>query len=184
VQRVVPERVDQRALGPLTGVVYTDGFTLDDNDVALGYLLKRPVEAVLTLSEERELRVQELPAAPIMATAVQVGGPDMVFLALGQIGRWIEDNGYRIASGPADLGYCCSKGQYERAVLVGHAAPRGASLSVDNEQAPAWLEHAGDLHFAHVSALRCSPLRTVTAQELVGRALRLSGARAEPEAQV
>jgi DNA-binding transcriptional MerR regulator len=97
VQRVVSECVDQRALGPLTGVVYTDGFTLDDNDVALGYLLKRPVEAVIALSEERELRVQELPAVPTMATAVQVGGPDMVFLALGQIGRWIEDNGYRIA---------------------------------------------------------------------------------------
>jgi hypothetical protein len=38
--------------------------------------------------------------------------------------------------------------------------------------------------FAHVSALRCSPLGTVTAQKLVGRALRLSGVRAEPEAQV
>lgn len=97
VQRVVPERVDQRALGPLTGVVYTDGFTLHDNDVALGYLLKRPVEAVIALSEERVLRVQELPAVPTMATAVQIGGPDMVFLALGRIGRWIEDNGYRIA---------------------------------------------------------------------------------------
>ncbi len=47
VQRVLPSRVDPRVLGPFTGVVYTDGFTLRNNDVEFGYLLKKPVEGIV-----------------------------------------------------------------------------------------------------------------------------------------
>jgi len=90
VQRVLPTRVDPRVLGPFAGVVYTDGFTLRNNDFEFGYLLKKPVEDPIALSEEYVLRMRELPAVPTMATAVQTGGPDLVFVALGRI-----DNGLR-----------------------------------------------------------------------------------------
>ena len=39
-----------------------------------------------------------------MATAVQTGGPDLVFVALGRIGQWIEANGYRIAGPYREIG--------------------------------------------------------------------------------
>src|SRR5439155_6869780 len=88
---------DPRVLGLFAAVVYTDGFTLTNNDVEVGYLLKKPVTAPIALSDEYVLRMRELPAVETMATAVQTGGPDLVFMALGRIGYWIEANGYRMA---------------------------------------------------------------------------------------
>jgi DNA-binding transcriptional MerR regulator len=104
VQRVLPSRVDPRVLGPFAGIVYTDGCTLTNNDVEFGYLLKKPVEDPIALSEEYVLRMHELPAVQTMATAVQTGGPDLVFAALGRIAHWIEANGYRIAGPYREIG--------------------------------------------------------------------------------
>ena len=104
VQRVLPSRVDQRILGPFAGIVYTDSFTLTNNDVEFGYFLKKPVEGPIALSEEYVLHMRELPAVKNMATAVQTGGPDLVFVALGRIGQWIEANGYRIAGPYREIG--------------------------------------------------------------------------------
>jgi DNA-binding transcriptional MerR regulator len=104
LQQVLPSRIDQRTLGPLAGVVYTDGFTLNNNDVELGYLLKKPVPDPLMLAGAYELRMRELPAVQTMATAVQTGSPDLVFTALGRIGHWIEVNGYRIAGPYREIG--------------------------------------------------------------------------------
>jgi DNA-binding transcriptional MerR regulator len=104
LQRVLPSSIDQRTLGPLAGVVYTDGFTLRNNDVELGYLLKKPVQGPLVLADAYELRMRDLPAVQTMATAVQAGGPDLVFTALGRIGHWIEVNGYRIAGPYREIG--------------------------------------------------------------------------------
>jgi DNA-binding transcriptional MerR regulator len=104
VQRVLPSRVDQQVLGPFAGVVYTYGFTLRNNDVEVGYLLNKPVEDPIVLSEEYVLRMRELPPVQTMATAVQIGGPDLVFVALGRIGQWIESNGYRMAGPYREIG--------------------------------------------------------------------------------
>jgi DNA-binding transcriptional MerR regulator len=104
IQRVIPSRVDRRALGPCAGIVYTDGFTLTKNDVELGYLLKIPVEDPIIISDEYVLHMRELPAVQTMATTVQTGGPDLVFVALGRIGQWIEANGYHIAGPYREIG--------------------------------------------------------------------------------
>jgi DNA-binding transcriptional MerR regulator len=97
VRRVIPSLVDPRALGLFAAVVYTDEFTLTNNDVEVGYLLKKSVEDPVVLSDEYVLRMRQLPAVETMATTVQTGGPDLVFMALGRIGQWIEANGYRMA---------------------------------------------------------------------------------------
>jgi DNA-binding transcriptional MerR regulator len=104
VQSVLPSRVDPQILGLFAGIVYSDSFRLTNNDVELGYLLKQPVEGPIVLSEEYVLQVRELPAVQTMATAVQTGSPDLVFVALGSIARWIEANGYRIAGPYRELG--------------------------------------------------------------------------------
>jgi DNA-binding transcriptional MerR regulator len=104
VQSVLPSRVDQRILGPFAGIVYTDSFRLTNNNVECGYLLKQPVEGPIVLSEEYVLHMRELPAVQTMATAVQTGSPDLVFVALGRIAHWIEANGYRIAGPYRELG--------------------------------------------------------------------------------
>jgi DNA-binding transcriptional MerR regulator len=104
IQLILPSRIDPRILGPFAGVVYTDGFTLNNNDIELGYLLKKSVIDPIALSEEYAVRMHELPAVPSMATAVQTGGPDLVFVALGKIAHWIEANGYRIVGPYREIG--------------------------------------------------------------------------------
>jgi DNA-binding transcriptional MerR regulator len=104
IQTVMPARIDARTLGPLAGIVYTDEFRLHNNDIALGYLLKHPAHQAVTLSDQYEMRAQELPAVATMATVVQIGEPDLIFLALGKIGRWIEANGYRLAGPYREIG--------------------------------------------------------------------------------
>jgi DNA-binding transcriptional MerR regulator len=118
VQRVLPSRVDQRVLGPFAGVVYSDGFTLRNNDVELGNLLKKPVEDPIVLSEEYVLHTRELPAVQTMATAVQTGGPDLVFVALGRIGQWIEANGYHMAGPYREIGVeLPSSGMFDEMII-------------------------------------------------------------------
>jgi DNA-binding transcriptional MerR regulator len=103
-QLVLPSRVDPRILGPFVGVIYTNGFTHRNNDVEVGYLLKKPVDAPISLSDAYELRMHELPAVSTMATAVQTGGPGLVFVALGRIAHWIEANGYQIVGPYREVG--------------------------------------------------------------------------------
>ena len=110
--------VDQRVLGPFAGIVYTDGFTLKNNDVEFGYLLKKPIEGPIVLSEDYVLHMRELPAVQIMATAVQTGGPELVFVSLGRIGQWIEANGYRIAGPYREIGLeLPSSGTYDEMIV-------------------------------------------------------------------
>ena len=93
----VPKRLGPSILGPFAALVYTEEFTLTDNDVQVGFLLKKNHPDPLMIADNLELTDHVLPAVPYMATAVQVGGADLVFQALGHIAHWIEDNGYRMA---------------------------------------------------------------------------------------
>jgi DNA-binding transcriptional MerR regulator len=104
IQTVALERVASRSLRPLVGVVYTQEFRLHNNDIALGYLLPRPIGQTVPLSNQYELRMVELPAVATMASVVQIGGPELIFAALGRIGRWIEANGYCLAGPYRELG--------------------------------------------------------------------------------
>lgn len=105
ILHAIPASVGPGVLGAFTGVVYTEGFTLTNNDIDLGYLLKKPVEEPIPLTEEYMLRMQDLPAVETMATAVQVGSPDPVLAALGKIAQWIEANGYRIMGPYRELAF-------------------------------------------------------------------------------
>ena len=95
--RTVPGSVKNGTLGSFLCVAHTEDFTASEIEVELGYVLHKPVERPIALSNDQVLRVQELPAVATMATAVQSGGPDPVLAALGLVARWIEANGYRIA---------------------------------------------------------------------------------------
>lgn len=93
---VVPAVVKPGNLIAFAGVVYTEEFRVEDNDVELGFLIHKPVKDPIKINETCTLTSRVLPAVKTMATAVQIGGPELVFVALGQIGQWIEQNGYRL----------------------------------------------------------------------------------------
>lgn len=93
----VPAMVGSGVLGSFVGIFYAEDFTIKNNDVSLGYLLKKPLTSPIAIIPDCILQVSELPAVPTMATSIQVGSPDPVLSGLSQIARSIEANGYRIA---------------------------------------------------------------------------------------
>jgi DNA-binding transcriptional MerR regulator len=132
VQNVLPSRVDLRILGLFAGIVYSDSFRLTNNDVEFGYFLKQPVDEPVVLSEEYVLHTRELHAVQTMATAVQTGSPDLVFVALGRIAHWIEANGYRIAGPYRELGLELFSKSASRDMLIEiHMPVESMSPSID-----------------------------------------------------
>ena len=93
----VPKQVGSQTLGPFLCVVHGDAFQLENNQIELGFLLKKPVTTEVGLGDGRLLRSSRVAAVPTMATSYQSGGPDPILAAFGQIARWIEDNNYRMA---------------------------------------------------------------------------------------
>lgn len=101
----VPRKVKSDTLGAFVGVFHSDDFNLRDNDVDLGYFLKKPLREPLALSEGCVLYSHELPAVDTMATSVQVGVNDPVLLGLGHVARWVEENGYHIVGAYREIGF-------------------------------------------------------------------------------
>lgn len=97
--QAVPGRLGPSVVGPFAALIFTDEFKLTDNDIQIGFYLKKRHPSPFVVTEEIVLTDHELPSVPFMATAVQVGGADLVFQALGKIALWIEANGFCI-TGP------------------------------------------------------------------------------------
>lgn len=84
-------------LGPFMAVIHTEEFRVEENDVSLGFQTREKFDKRVVISESCILTHTVLPAVSTMATAVQVGNPEHLFIALGNIAYWIEQNGYEIA---------------------------------------------------------------------------------------
>jgi DNA-binding transcriptional MerR regulator len=95
--QVLPTRIGTAALGPFTTVVHSETLESERLDIELGAILASTESLTMTLPSERVLRVHTLPAVPLMATVVQVGGFEQNCRSYGAIGIWVEDNGYRLA---------------------------------------------------------------------------------------
>lgn len=97
ILHIIPAKVGSGILGSPAGIFYADDFSSTDNDIELGYFLKKPVEKPFALTNDHVFQMRELPPVPMMVSAVAAEGVDPVLLGFGKIAQWIEDNGYRIA---------------------------------------------------------------------------------------
>jgi DNA-binding transcriptional MerR regulator len=95
--QVLPTQIGTPALGPFTTVVHSETLESERLDIELGAILASTESLTVTLPSDRVLRVHTLPAVPMMATVVQVGGFEQNCRSYGAIGIWVEDNGYRLA---------------------------------------------------------------------------------------
>src|SRR5689334_15754220 len=77
-QAVAPTHIDSRSVGPHVVLIYTAEFILPNNDIALRYLLTRPVYQIIRHSKHHELRLPKLPTVATMASVAQLGGPDLI----------------------------------------------------------------------------------------------------------
>jgi DNA-binding transcriptional MerR regulator len=95
--QVLPSRIHAGELGYFTTVVHSETLETDRLDIALGAVLTGTDDVVVSLPGERVLQVQTLPSIATMATVVREGGFEQSCRSYGTIGRWVEDNGYRLA---------------------------------------------------------------------------------------
>ncbi|MEM8861733.1 MAG: MerR family transcriptional regulator [Chloroflexota bacterium] len=94
---LIPAAVSSPILGPMAGVFWEDSFSTSNKDIEIGFFLKRPIDKTIRLNDAHLIRCQMLPSVKTMATAVQAAGHDLEFIGLGNIARWIEMHGYKIA---------------------------------------------------------------------------------------
>ena len=97
ITRVLPSRVGDRSLEHFTVVMHSDIYEMDNLDIELGYTLSADLTPELTLKDGRMLQMRELPAVAQMATVVRVGGALENPYCYGNLGSWMEDNGYTFA---------------------------------------------------------------------------------------
>lgn len=95
--RILPKRLPRESLGSLIGIAHSAEFEPDAIDVELGFVLNGDPPPDLPAIGQRLLHVRELPAVPHMAACVRVGLPEHAHLITGKIGRYVENNGYRLA---------------------------------------------------------------------------------------
>lgn len=87
-----------RARGNIVVVAHSD-FEDQDLDLEIGVTLTRHVNRPVRLAQRGALTLTELPAADQLATIVRGGPLYQSHLAFGQLGVWMEANGYEI-TGP------------------------------------------------------------------------------------
>lgn len=97
ILHTIPTRVGSGVLGSPAGIFYADDFSSTDNDIEIGYFLKKTVEKPIALTNDYVFRARDLPPVKTMASCVQGEGIDPVLVGFGKIAQWIEENGYRIA---------------------------------------------------------------------------------------
>lgn len=89
-----------KGLSYCVALFHQPAFHTEHVDWELGYLLKEPTTKIVTLPDERELSLRQLPAVAQMATVIHAGSWSEMHLAFAALGAWIQVNKYHIV-GPS-----------------------------------------------------------------------------------
>lgn len=93
----LPSKIAKKKLSHLTVLQHTDGFSMTDADIEVGYLLNGEVNKTLTSSDGHTLKMRTLSAVEEAACIIRVGGPDKGYQCYDSLARWADANGYRIS---------------------------------------------------------------------------------------
>lgn len=77
-------------------VMHWDSFDPENMDAEIGFLMRKSEGLTIELSEEVILKERLLPAVDEMASVILVGGPSRYPAGFNAVGRWGEENGYKI----------------------------------------------------------------------------------------
>ena len=103
LQQTLPAKVGRRRLGPFTVLIHSDGYEVEQADIEMGFVLDVPTDLSLTLADELVVATRVLPAVEAMATVVVAGGLASRLEGFATLGRWVEDNGYRLAGAQREV---------------------------------------------------------------------------------
>ncbi|MBL8163694.1 MAG: MerR family transcriptional regulator [Anaerolineae bacterium] len=94
---------DRSRYGLCYCICHSDDLAEQDMDLELGCLLEMPGHSGLALRGGLHLRLGELPAVASMATIVVQGALETIHTGYAEIGRWAENNHYRLAGVPREV---------------------------------------------------------------------------------
>lgn len=97
ISRILPMRAGRDALGPLTIVMHSDEYVMEQLDIEIGFQVKHEIVDEIQLSNGLQLTMSSLPAVSQMATVAREGVFGDHISCYSTAGRWIEDKGYQIA---------------------------------------------------------------------------------------
>lgn len=74
-----------------------------DMTLEMGRMVETPAHALVTVVDDFRLTPRQLPAVPMMATTVITGGLEVIHAAYGEMGLWIQNNGYQMTGRPREI---------------------------------------------------------------------------------
>ncbi len=77
-------------------------FTPTDFTVEIGFPVTASAPTQIPLSNQRQMILQELPPVPLAASTLHEGSYDTIENAYTALGRWIQDNHYKIVGTPRE----------------------------------------------------------------------------------
>lgn len=96
IHRRFPQGIENGTLGNFGLVFHSEGFSMENVDVEMGFMGASTLIQRFPLSDGRELRMRTLPAHGTMATLARVGIYNNSVGHYGALGTWIEKHGYRM----------------------------------------------------------------------------------------
>lgn len=93
----LPTQIDMQQLGHMLLMANVDEFLTENINMEFGFVVRGKVPDPVLLLDDLVLKKRKLPAIPQMATIAHVGHPQTASIPYGELGTWIETNGYRIA---------------------------------------------------------------------------------------
>ena len=97
MKKSLPRIVSKKQLSYFAAIYHGEAFALEEVDVEMGFFLHDGVDSKLTLSSGAEVGMRILPRIETAACFVHLGGMTKAAESYGNLGRWIDANGYRMA---------------------------------------------------------------------------------------
>jgi len=93
----VRPKLDRDLVDTLAVIVHSPSFEPEDIDAEFGFFLHEERALRVDLDEETSLTMRLLPAQAKVVSCVRIGPPEQAHMVTGRVGRFVEENGYRLA---------------------------------------------------------------------------------------
>lgn len=100
IRSALPER---SGYGLCFVICYDDEVVERDMTLEMGCLMEATDHAPVPLHNDLQLTSRQLPAVPMMATTIVTGALEVIHASYGEMGQWVESNGYRLAGNPREI---------------------------------------------------------------------------------
>ncbi len=100
MRKALPERT---SYGLCFTICHHEDVVETNMHLEIGRIVKLNSHAPVPLSDRLQLTLRQLPAVETMATTIVTGGLEVIHTGYGQIGLWMQANGYRLRGNPREI---------------------------------------------------------------------------------